>query len=200
MIDLYLVPNNPERTTLVSTVGVAYYQVTTTKSQPFGGPAISRIRKPADTEGESIVAEIHWRRWGAHPIVRSRVFDGSEQELLVKELLYKAGNRFSPTRYFLGNDDEVYRWKIVKGIGSVLSNNSTGTEVARYTQDDIKDGFFKGEKKWYLQIQPSTLSVDMIVTTFMIMEKKRRDRVADHHVVRVSEHDEDPAEGGGAES
>ncbi|CCM05035.1 uncharacterized protein FIBRA_07237 [Fibroporia radiculosa] len=198
---LYLVHNDPERMTLVSAEGVAHYQVTTSKSHTFGGPAVSRIRRPAQTESESLVAEIEWRRlWGAHPIVRSRVFDGSDQELLVKELLYKVGNKFSLTRYFLGNDDEVYRWKAVKGIGSLLTNDKTGEEVARFSQDFVEDGFFRGEKKWFLQIQLTSLSVDMIVITFMIMEKKRRDRVADHQAVRVLDHDEDLADGGGIEA
>jgi len=199
---LYLVPNDPEHMTLVSADGRAHYQVTTTKSQVFRGPSVSLIKRPADTASDSVVAEIEWRKWGAHPIVRSKVFDdGPEQELLVKELLYKGGSHFnsSATRYFLGNDDEVYRWKVVKGTGHVLSNHNTGKEVARFSQDFVKQGFFHGETKWYLQIQPSTLNIDMIVTTFMIMEKKRRDRVADHQAVRVSDHDEDPGEGGGIE-
>ncbi|PCH38414.1 hypothetical protein WOLCODRAFT_66498 [Wolfiporia cocos MD-104 SS10] len=199
-MNLYLVPNDPELMTLVSANGVAQYQVTTTKPHIIGGHYVSRIRRPAETECESFVAEINWRKWGSHSIVRSYVFDGSEQELLVKELLYKNRKGFSTTRYFLGNDDEVYKWKVVKGVGLVLTDSNTGKEVARYTQDVVKEGFFRGEKKWYLRIQPATLDIDMVVVTFMIMEKKRRDKVTDHQAMRVSEHDEEPGEGGGIEA
>ncbi|KAI0948728.1 hypothetical protein AcV7_009390 [Taiwanofungus camphoratus] len=198
-MNLYLVPNDPERTTLVSSNGVAYYQVTTSKSQAFGGPAVSKIQRPADSERNSVVAEVVWKRWGAHPVVRSNVFDGSDQEIQLKDFLYKLGGHYSPTRYFLGNDDEVYRWKLMKGAGFVLTNNSTGEEVARFTEDLVNDGFFRGQKKWYLRIQPSSLNTDMIVITFIIMERKRRDRVTNHMAVRVCDRDEDLGEGGGIE-
>ncbi|GBE82691.1 hypothetical protein BKA93DRAFT_726558 [Sparassis latifolia] len=194
-MNLYFVPNDPEHTTLVSTNGIAHYQVATTKGSTFGGPAVTVIKRPADSEMDSVVAEVEWRRWGAHPVVRSNVFDGQIQELKVCDFLYKLGSHFSHTRHFLGNDDEEYRWKLVKGIGFVLTDNKTRREVARFTQDVVREGFFRGERKWLLQIQPSTLDIDMIVVTFLIMEKKRRDRVADH--MSVANRDEDPGDGGG---
>ena len=55
----------------------------------------------------------------------------------------------------------------------------TGAEVARYTRGLVEEGFFAGQKKWFLRIRPSSLSIDIIILTFVIMEKKRRDRVAD---------------------
>ena len=63
----------------------------------------------------------------------------------------------------------------------------------------VEEGFFRHQRKWYLQIQPTTLDIDMVVITFIIMEKKRRDKVTDPLAVRVSEHDEEVAEGGGIE-
>jgi len=93
----------------------------------------------------------------------------------------------------------VYCWRVVKGIGSVLTCAKTREEVARFTEDDVKEGYFRGQKKWYLQTYPSTLDIDMVVITFIIMEKRRRDKVTDPLAVRVLEHDEDPAEGGGIE-
>ncbi|OBZ75668.1 hypothetical protein A0H81_04804 [Grifola frondosa] len=197
-MNLYLVPNDPERTTLVSANGVAQYQVTTTKARTFRSPAVLRITRSAESEGDSIVAEVEWRKWSAHPVVRSNVFDGAVQELEVREFLYKLGRFTSSTRYFLGNDDEEYRWKLVKGVGFVLTNTLTSEEVARFTQDAVSEGFFRGEKKWMLQVQPSSLDIDMIVLTFIIMEKRRRDRVAEH--MKVANQDEDPLEGGGDEA
>ncbi|KZT70192.1 hypothetical protein DAEQUDRAFT_725822 [Daedalea quercina L-15889] len=206
-MNLYLVHNDPERTTLVSSNGVAHYQVRTLRKSMLSGSAVSTIIRPAPTMNESIVAEIEWKGWCKAPIVRSNVFDGTAQELPVNELLYKSPSaKFGALRdlchskrYFLGNDDKVYRWKVVKGIGSVLTCAKTRKEIARFTEDVVTEGFFRGQKKWYLQVQPSTLDVDMVVITFIIMEKKRRDEVEDPLAVRVLEHDEDPAEGGGIE-
>ncbi|KAH9843006.1 uncharacterized protein C8Q71DRAFT_231617 [Rhodofomes roseus] len=206
-MNLYLVHNDPERTTLVSSNGVAQYQVRTIQKSLLSGSAVSTIIRPAPTARESIVAEIEWRAWGKRPIVRSNVFDGTAQELPVDELLFKSSStKFSALRdlchnkrYFLGNDDHVYCWRVVKGIGSVLTCKKTGEEVARFTEDVVEEGFFRRQKKWFLQIQPSTLDIDMVVITFIIMEKRRRDKVTDPLAVRVLEHDEDPGEGGGIE-
>ena len=94
---LYFVPNDPERTTLVSSTGDALYQIVTSSPLPFAGPPVSRIKRPADCEADSIVAEIEWRRWGAHPIVRSSVFNGAVKVLQVRQLLFKQSkmSRFS---------------------------------------------------------------------------------------------------------
>lgn len=94
-MNLYLVPNDPEKTVLVSANGVAQYKVTTSKAQTFGSPAITTIFRPADNEDDSLVAEIEWRRWRKHPVVRSNVFDGLGQELELRDFLYKVGSAFS---------------------------------------------------------------------------------------------------------
>ena len=59
-----------------------------------------------------------------------------------------------------------------------LAHQHTGREVARFAQETVAEGFFKAETKWCLQIQPTTLDIDLVVVTFLIMEKRRRDRVA----------------------
>lgn len=96
-MDLYFVPNDPEMTTLVTTDGVAKYRVTTSKAGAFHtNPAITRVCKQVNAAtNTSVVGEILWRRWGSHPIVRSSVFDGVEQKIEIRELLYKLGSTFS---------------------------------------------------------------------------------------------------------
>lgn len=79
-----------------------------------------------------------------------------------------------------------------------LSRLDTGAEVARFTQEPVSEGFFRGERKWCLQIQPTTLDIDMVVLTFIIMEKRRRDCVAAEAM--KGPHDEDVPEGGGCEA
>ncbi|KAL7283004.1 hypothetical protein ACG7TL_002428 [Trametes sanguinea] len=195
---LYLVPNDPERTTLVSANGVAHYQVNTVKAHRLSAPVLS-IRRPAETQNESLVAEVEWKRFGAHPVVRSHIFDGTMQEMEVRDFLYKLGHHFTPTRYFLGDDNQEYRWKPFKDIGHVLTHLESGDEIARFTQEMVVEGFFRGERKWCLQIQPTTLDIDMIVLTFIIMEKRRRDRVS-AEAMKIRDCDEDPAEGGGCEA
>jgi len=69
-MDLFLVPDNPEHTTLVSTNGVAHYQVNTSKSR-HGGRRRTRIQRPAESHEASIVAEVDWGTWDAPTVVRS---------------------------------------------------------------------------------------------------------------------------------
>lgn len=189
-MNLYLIPNDPMQTTLVSADGVAQYRVATTAGSGLRRTAVTRIARPV----EGTVAEVEWRRWGAHPVVRSRVFDGEDQTLEVRELLYKLGSTFSTARYFLGTDNEEYRWKYAKGSGYVLTKRSTGEEVARHTPELVKDGYFKGEQQWVLKIKPGCdLDADMVVLTFVILEKRRREKLAKQS---PEEHGTDPCEGG----
>ncbi|GJF00580.1 hypothetical protein PsYK624_168730 [Phanerochaete sordida] len=195
-MNLYLIPNDPERTTLVSANGVAQYRVTTAKASALRSAALTRIERPAAdaTRGAGTVAEVEWRRWGAHACVRSSVFDGDEQTLEVRELLYKLGSTFSTARYFLGNDNEEYRWKYAKGSGYVLTKRSTGEEVARHTAELVKEGYFKGERQWALKIKPGCdLDIDLIVLTFIILERRRLEKSTKQS---SEEHGEEPCEGG----
>lgn len=101
----------------------------------------------------------------------------------------------------MGNDNEEYRWKYSKGSGYVVSNIfliikssrvlttevpspspsqlthlTSGSEIARHALDPtIKEGFFRGEAKWALKIRPTSLDIDLVVLTFIILEKRRRD-------------------------
>jgi hypothetical protein len=94
-MDLFLVPNNPERTVLVSSNGVAHYQVRTSKI--LGGSRVSRIQRPAESEEDSIVAEIEWKSWNAPTVVRSHLLGGLGRSvcmgigLRATEFLYKRG-------------------------------------------------------------------------------------------------------------
>lgn len=56
---LYFAPNDPERTTFVSANGVARYQVSTTKAHRLA-PSVLHIRRPAESERDSWVAEVEW--------------------------------------------------------------------------------------------------------------------------------------------
>lgn len=70
-MDLYLIPDNPEHTILVSSNGVAHYKIRTVGK-------VSVLQRPADSEEESIVAEIEWRKWDTPTIIRSALFGASE--------------------------------------------------------------------------------------------------------------------------
>lgn len=94
-MNLYFVPNDPERTTLVSSNGVAQYRIVTSRAGAFRSPAVTRVNRPAESLADSVVGEIEWRRWGFHPIVKTHVFDGVEQKIEIRELLYKLGSTFS---------------------------------------------------------------------------------------------------------
>ncbi|THH16833.1 hypothetical protein EUX98_g9239 [Antrodiella citrinella] len=196
-MNLYLVPNDPLKTVLFSADGATRYRITTRRKYIFG-PPLSRIYRPVGTSSvpskdDKLVAEIEWKRW-SHPVVRSDAFDGTMHEIELREFLYKLGKKFSTTRYFLGSDDKEYCWKDTKGTGHILSSRVAKREVARFNYDVALDGTLAGQKKWFIQVQPSELSLDMIILTFVIMEKRRREREA--HPERRGFGDENPFESG----
>ena len=80
-MDLYLVPNDPEDTVLVSASGVAHYQIQTIKvSKKTLVTVISRPSAPFDSE-DYIVAEIEWKHGSRQTIIRSPLFTGDGQRL-----------------------------------------------------------------------------------------------------------------------
>lgn len=93
-MELYLVPNNPEQTVLVSTNGVAHYQVQTTKTSR--GRRITKIRRPAESEEASVVAVVYWKHWDKPTVVRHcpLVSGDVKNGILASEFLYKK-NQFS---------------------------------------------------------------------------------------------------------
>ncbi|CAL1703411.1 unnamed protein product [Somion occarium] len=191
-MNLYFSPNDPGETMLVSDDGIVHYKIVTAKRNVIGSCARTIIERPEEVNGSRAVAVIKWRRW-SHPSVMTHIFDGIKQEMDLREFLYKLGGKFTGTRYFLGNDDLEYRWKDVIGTGPVLTNRRTKGEVARFTQEIAPEGFTLGERRWFLQILPSSLDIDMVVLTFIIMEIRRRARLANPNDTL---HDEEPNEGG----
>jgi len=192
-MELFLAPNNPERTILVSPNGVAHYQVTTTKSRTFAGAGrryVTTVQRNADTVEDSIVGEIEWKKWGGSTLVKSVLLD--EMDVKLKDFLYKR-HQFSQSRYFVGNDGLEYRWKPVKR-GFALTQASTNEAVANFVQDLSGQGLFNGERKSCLQIYPSLVDIDLVVLSFLIMEKKRRDHAGNGS--HLPAHDDVPMEGG----
>ncbi|KAF8638860.1 hypothetical protein AX17_001916 [Amanita inopinata Kibby_2008] len=195
-MDLYLIPDNPEHTVLASPNGTAHYQIRTMRR-----PRISVLQRPADCEEESVVAEIEWGRWDSPSMIRSPLLGKSGEVvgqegigMFLRNFLFKR-SRFGHSRYFVSNDGTEYKWKAERHVGLVLSQVGTNKEIARYSRGMVKQGIFAGEKRGVLQIQPCTLDIDLIVLSFLIVEKKRRDRRGDG--TRLTAHDEDPQGDGG---
>ncbi|KAF8061630.1 TonB box-containing protein [Lyophyllum atratum] len=198
-MDFFLVPNDPQRTVLVSPNGVAHYQISTSKE--MNGPALSLIQRPADCKADSIVAEIEWGTWGSPTFVRCPLLRGIGRCIgkrglgaTARTFLYKR-SPFSKSRYFMGNDGVEYRWKQRRGIGYVLSSSSDNAEIARYTSAFNRDGIFAGERKSFLRVQPCSVDLDLVVLSFVVMEKKRREHAGDG--TRLAAHDKD-VQGDGA--
>ncbi|KAF8655847.1 hypothetical protein AX16_002931 [Volvariella volvacea WC 439] len=104
----------------------------------------------------------------------------------------------SNSRYFIGDDGHEYRWKMLRSAGCVLTRTDTGEEMARYTYVVISEGLFAGERKTVLRILPNcSLDLDLLVLTFVLMEKKRRDGLGDQ--TKQGPHDEEvQGDGGGS--
>ncbi len=97
-MDLYLVPNNPENTVLVSVNGVAHYQIRTSKKKH--GPPVTLIQRPADSTEESVVAEIEWRHWDNPTIIRSPLLSGVGQSVGTRGVGVRASHYLHKRRKF----------------------------------------------------------------------------------------------------
>lgn len=97
-MDLYLVPNNPENTVLVSVNGVAHYQIRTLK--PKHGPHLTLIQRPADSTEDSIVAEVEWRHWDKPTIFRSPLLSGVGQSIGTRGVGVRASHYLHKRRKF----------------------------------------------------------------------------------------------------
>ena len=97
-MDLYLVPNNPENTVLVSVNGVAHYQIQTLK--PKHGPPLTLIQRPADSAEDSIVAEVEWRYWDKPTIFRSPFLSGVGQSIGTRGVGVRASHYLHKRRKF----------------------------------------------------------------------------------------------------
>ncbi|KAJ3781943.1 TonB box-containing protein [Lentinula aff. detonsa] len=197
-MDLFLIPNNPENCALVSINGVAHYQVSTAKTSH--SQRVSKIQRPAESEEDSIVAEINWGNWDQPTVVRScpviRAKSAVEDGVLASDFLYKK-YQFSSSRYFLGDDRIEYRWKFVKGVGFVLTRGDTKEQIACYSFALSKEGLYAGERKSRLLIQPCSVELDLVVISFLIMLRKRREKTGTN--ILLCAHDMDPQGDGGGD-
>lgn len=114
----------------------------------------------------------------------------------------------------MGDDATEYCWKTLKRLGCIVSSPfasshgsfseifqltccDTSAEIARFTTVRCHEGLFSGEWKSVLRLNPCSVDLDLIVLTFIIIEKKRRER--DGEPTYLAHHDEDPlGEGGGS--
>ncbi|KAI0253819.1 hypothetical protein BJV78DRAFT_132291 [Lactifluus subvellereus] len=209
-MELYLIPNDPVNTTLISSDGFLRYWVRTSRPLSSLRACSSVIQRPSarDNNEEETLGEIAWGGLGRHSVIHSELFKGRAQasggkSVRVKDLLWKI-NTFGTSRCFIGNDEEEYVWKFCKGTGFQLLHVRTGCVKAVYedSPSHVAKGVFKGQFKSCLRIHPScTLDLDILVLTFIVMEKKRRDNLGDQVNVAAAEEESIPEasgmEGGG---
>ncbi|KAI0040277.1 hypothetical protein FA95DRAFT_1599491 [Auriscalpium vulgare] len=204
-MELFLTRNDPLNTTLVSAKGVAQYQVRTPREPSSVRTSKSLIlREALGTRSESIVGEITWGGVERKAVVRSGLFKphpndavSDDGKIRVKDLLWN-DHQFVNSKSFVGDDGDEYKWKYSNSGGLALFHVPTGTSKAVYKPCPalVTDGFFKNELKTCLKIHPScTMDIEIVVLTFIIVEKKRRDKLgkeANLHTV----HGGDPVESG----
>ncbi|KAI0259921.1 hypothetical protein BC834DRAFT_589847 [Gloeopeniophorella convolvens] len=206
-MELYLIPNDPVNTVLISADGVPHFQVRTSRrlsSLRTSSSVILRLAPGLEESEQETLGEIVWGGLGRNSVVHSELFKrhatlSSDKAVRVKDLLWKI-NTFGTSRCFIGNDEEEYLWKFSKGTGFQLFHVRTGCVKALYEPNPshVAKGAFEGQFKTCLRIHPSCmLDLDILVLTFIIMEKKRRDSLGDQ--VNVSGEEESVAEASGLE-
>ncbi|KAI9511339.1 hypothetical protein F5148DRAFT_358206 [Russula earlei] len=187
-MELYLIPNDPVNTTFISSDGFLRYWVRTTRPLSLLRTCSSIIQRPSarGNNEEETLGEITWGGLGRRSVIHSDLFkERSEvtdsKVVRVKDLLWKL-NTFGTSRCFIGNDEEEYVWKFCNGTGFQLLHVRSGSVKAIYEHcpSHVAKGVFKGQFKTCLRIHPScTLDPDILVLTFVVMEKKRRDSLGD---------------------
>ncbi|KAF4614780.1 hypothetical protein D9613_003275 [Agrocybe pediades] len=194
-MDFYLIPNDPKHTLLVSANGVPHYQIDT--EQGARGNQVTLIQRPGIPSEDNIIAEIEWGESDMPTIIRSSMLGGAKG-VVTKALdyLYKR-HRFGPTRYFVADDSQEYRWKMIRGVGCVLTRSDSSTEIASSMSMLSTEGLFAGEKKHILRVQPCSVDMDIVILTFVMMEKKRRDRDGIGGDLYFTPHDAEPQGDGG---
>ncbi|KAF4604215.1 hypothetical protein EYR40_001398 [Pleurotus pulmonarius] len=220
IMDLFLVPNNVENAVFVSSSGDPCYEIITSKTSrgevdlmtseiqrivAAGDPTLAEPEDGDEAEERfMVVAEVDWKSWSNPTIVRSPIMlaggktrsRGESGSMKATDFLFKQ-KRFSRSRCFR-DGGETYCWKHGAN-GFLLLHKLTKTEIARCTVALVTHGVFAGEKKLRLTIHASVykVNVDMIVLSFIILEKKRRDAGGDG--TKLAAHDEDPQGDGCAE-
>ncbi|KAH9999068.1 hypothetical protein BJV77DRAFT_940348 [Russula vinacea] len=197
-MELYLIPNDPVNTTFISSDGFLRYWVRTNRPLSSLRACSSIIQRPAAdaTNDQETLGEITWGGLGRHSVIHSDLFRGRAEvaggkAVKVRDLLWKI-NTFGTSRCFIGNDEEEYVWKFCKGTGFQLLQVRTGSVKAIYehSPSHVARGVFKGQFKTCLRIHPScTLDTDILVLTFIIMEKKRWDSLGDQVNVATDKED-----------
>ncbi|KAF5331151.1 hypothetical protein D9619_006052 [Psilocybe cf. subviscida] len=204
-MELYLISTNPQNTSLLSANGVVHYLVETSRSS--SGTRLTSILRPAASPEDSVIAEIEWRNSNSATVIRSPMLvvandpdktnpksgEGLGAGIKLMRYMYRR-NRFSSVRYFIADDKAEYRWKIIKGRGCILSSTG-GAQIASSNYTLVTEGVFAGEKKQNLLIQPSSVDIDLIILTFIIMECRRRER--DGYGLQQPVRDEEPHGDGG---
>jgi hypothetical protein len=95
-MELYLIPNDPINTTLISSDGFLRYWVRTTRPLSSLRTCSSIIQRPSarGNNGEETLGEIIWGGLGRHSVVHSDLFRGrsdvaDSKVVRVKDLLWK---------------------------------------------------------------------------------------------------------------
>lgn len=184
-MELYLIPNDPVNTTLITSDGYLRYWVRTSRPLSSLRTCSSIIQRPSvhDNNEVEILGEVTWGGFGRHSVVHSDLFKGRADAAGGKAVRVKdLPGPLSSSRCFIGNDEEEYVWKFCKSTGFQLLHVRTGSVKAIYehSPSHVARGTFKGQFKTCLRIHPSCkLDTDILVMTFVIMEKKRRDSLGD---------------------
>jgi len=131
---------------------------------------------------------------------------------------FRPGSR---SYHFIGNDGAEYRWKYQKGLGWTVSTLlclcrvqinlkpinpqlsvcNTGDEIAQQVRWLAEEGVFAGQERSALRINPCLIDIELIVLSFVILEKQRRARISEKVCQSRNLYD-DPLDGGasGAEA
>ncbi|KAF9233679.1 hypothetical protein BU15DRAFT_66387 [Melanogaster broomeanus] len=138
----------------------------------LGTTTIRKIRPNTDPldmrDHFDVMGEIDWRLYG------SSTFRINGQEMQTSDFLPRHGIR-GRKRTFTGPDGLPYRWDMLSKVVVLSRNDGSRTEVARYHRGSL--GLIGIKKKPHLDVDPDVMHMlDLIVLTFVYVEKLRKDK------------------------
>jgi len=163
MLNISFTENDPKNSLVVHTeTGRPLYEIDTPRSLGDGMTTIRRV------DDKGVVAQVDWKSFGSDMLQ----FSGGASTK-VGSFLSKEGT-LSSSRVFVAPNGVEYKWKM-EGNRCVMLDSQT-REIAAESHRK-KYGFFSGNSRpLNLDVTKEAVEfLDLVLLTFIIMEKKRRD-------------------------
>jgi len=174
------------RNTVIAGSDVSY-EVSTPTELLHSGDRVTTITRVGQDDTKVIVGEIIWNRIAQTRVRMLTCGGGNGEWLQMRDFLRKrGGSPLSTARSFSGTNGVQYRWKLrgvlprymTLGLESEPDNDDLDTpNVLAVYHPPRRNIAMQQVRSAFLEVSPTLEStLDAIIVTFLMMERKERDR------------------------